>query len=140
MATEQEQETQDDQQADATADTTAEPESAEDTPQTTDDDAASSELPDLARELAVEQTGSTDESPIDMLKDVELDMKIELGRSKMLVDDVLKLGEGSIVEIDKLAGDPVDILVNERLVARGEVLVLNDNFCIRVSSIVIGKE
>ena len=75
-------------------------------------------------------------SGIDLLKDVNLDVKIELGRCRMLVEDVLKLVEGSVVELDKLAGDPVDVYVNERLVARGEVLVLNDNFCIRVNDIV----
>ena len=53
----------------------------------------------------------------------------------MLVDDVLRLNKGSVVELDKLAGDPVDVLVNEKLVARGEVLVLNDNFCVRISEI-----
>lgn len=58
----------------------------------------------------------------------------------MLVEDVLKLSEGSVVELDKLAGDPVDVYVNNRLVARGEVLVLNDNFCIRVSEIVANLE
>ena len=75
-------------------------------------------------------------SSIDLLRDVELNVKIELGRSRMLVEDVLKLSEGSVVELDKLAGDPVDVFVNERLVARGEVLVLNDNFCVRVNEIV----
>jgi flagellar motor switch protein FliN len=56
----------------------------------------------------------------------------------MLVEDVLKLAEGSVVELDKFAGDPVDVFVNDRLVARGEVLVLNDNFCVRVNEIVAG--
>ena len=73
---------------------------------------------------------------IELLSDVDLHVKIELGRTQMLVEDVLKLGEGSVVELDKLAGDPVDVYVNDRLVARGEVLVLNDNFCIRISEIV----
>ncbi len=73
---------------------------------------------------------------IQLLKDVGLHVKIELGRSRMLVEDVLRLGEGSVVELDKLAGDPVDVFVNERLVARGEVLVLNDNFCVRVNEII----
>jgi len=77
-------------------------------------------------------------SSIDLLRDVELNVKIELGRSRMMVEDVLKLSEGSVVELDKLAGDPVDVFVNERLVARGEVLVLNDNFCVRVNEIVAG--
>jgi flagellar motor switch protein FliN/FliY len=79
-------------------------------------------------------------SSIDLLKDVELNVKIELGRSRMLVEDVLKLAEGSVVELDKLAGDPVDVFVNDRLVARGEVLVLNDNFCVRVNEIVAGAK
>jgi flagellar motor switch protein FliN/FliY len=77
-------------------------------------------------------------SSIDLLRDVELDVKIELGRSHMLVEDVLKLAEGSVVELDKLAGDPVDVFVNDRLVARGEVLVLNDTFCVRINEIVAG--
>ena len=69
------------------------------------------------------------------LKDVELDLRIELGRTELLIDEVLKLREGSVVTLDKLAGDPVDVLVNGRLVARGEVLVLNDNFCVRIAEI-----
>jgi len=74
-------------------------------------------------------------SGIDMLGDVDLDVTIELGRAEMLVEDVLRLTNGSIVELNKLAGDPVDVFVNGRLIARGEVLVLNDNFCIRISEI-----
>ncbi len=65
-----------------------------------------------------------------------MQVRIELGRTRMLVQDVLRLDTGSVVELDKLAGDPVDIYVNERLVARGEVLVLNDNFCVRINEIV----
>ena len=57
----------------------------------------------------------------------------------MLVEHVLKLGEGSVVELDKLAGDPVDVFANDRLIARGEVLVLNDTFCVRVSEIMSGE-
>ena len=72
---------------------------------------------------------------LDALGDVELDLRIELGRTELLIDEVLQLKEGSVVPLDKLAGDPVDILVNGRLVARGEVLVLNDNFCVRVAEI-----
>lgn len=76
-----------------------------------------------------------DPKRLSMLNDVRLRVKIELGRTQMLVEDVLKLGEGSVVELDKLAGDPVDVWVNERLIARGEVLVLNDNFCVRISEV-----
>lgn len=90
-------------------------------------------LPDLQQVMRDAQASS-----IELLRDVELNVKIELGRSRMLVEDVLKLSEGSVVELDKLAGDPVDVFVNDRLVARGEVLVLNDNFCVRVNEIVAG--
>ncbi len=81
-------------------------------------------------------TGSAHTQTIDLLKDVGLQVKIELGRCRMFVDEVMRLGEGSVVELEKLAGDPVDVYVNDRLVARGEVLVLNDNFCVRVNEIV----
>ena len=90
-------------------------------------------LPDFnARQAAP----AVEEHGISMIQDVDLRVKIELGRTRMLVEDVLALGSGSVVELDKLAGDPVDVFVNDRLVARGEVLVLNDNFCVRVSEIV----
>ena len=91
------------------------------------------DLPGFAGGAAVPTTAG-----MDLLNDVELNVKIELGRSRMMVEDVLKLGEGSVVELDKLAGDPVDVYVNDKLVARGEVLVLNDNFCVRVNEIVAG--
>lgn len=77
---------------------------------------------------------------LELLSDVNLHVKIELGRTRMLVEDVLRLGEGSVVELDKLAGDPVDVYVNDRHIARGEVLVLNDNFCVRISEIVDGGD
>jgi flagellar motor switch protein FliN/FliY len=80
-------------------------------------------------------TGAAPAGDLNLLSDVNLHVKIELGRTRMLVEDVLRLGEGSVVELDKLAGDPVDVYVNERHVARGEVLVVNDNFCVRISEI-----
>jgi flagellar motor switch protein FliN/FliY len=78
---------------------------------------------------------ATDSGSMELLSDVNLNVKIELGRTRMLVSDVLRLAEGSVVELDKLAGDPVDVYVNDRHVARGEVLVLNDNFCVRINQI-----
>ena len=98
-------------------------------------DASGFKLPNFQQVMQDAQVSS-----IDLLRDVELNVKIELGRSRMLVEDVLKLAEGSVVELDKLAGDPVDVFVNDRLVARGEVLVLNDNFCVRVNEIVAGAK
>ena len=93
------------------------------------------ELPSFSKVL-----GNVPGGAIDMLRDVDLNVKIELGRTKMLIEDVLKLAEGSVVELDKLAGDPVDVFVNEQLVARGEVLVLNDNFCVRINEIITTLE
>lgn len=72
---------------------------------------------------------------LNTLHDVELDIRIELGRTELLIEEVLQLRDGSVVPLDKLAGDPVDVIVNERLIARGEVLVLNDNFCVRITEI-----
>ncbi len=80
--------------------------------------------------------GSLECEELQLLNDVQLNVKIELGRTMMYIEDVLRMNENSIVELDKAAGDPVDIYVNDRHVARGEVLVLNDNFCVRVSEIV----
>jgi flagellar motor switch protein FliN/FliY len=72
----------------------------------------------------------------DLVRDVELTVKIELGRVRMRLDEVLRLGQGAVVELDRLAGDPVDVFVNDRLVARGEVVVLNDKFAVRLTEVV----
>jgi flagellar motor switch protein FliN/FliY len=77
---------------------------------------------------------------IELLKDVALRVKVELGRGKMLLQDVLRLTEGSVVELEKLAGDPLEIYVNDRLVGKGEVLVLNENFCVRITQIFSPEE
>lgn len=83
---------------------------------------------------------SSEMATIDLLRDVELDLKIELGRTHMELEELLKLRRGSVVSLDKLAGDPVDVYVNGRLIARGEVLVLNDNFCVRVAELISGDD
>jgi len=77
---------------------------------------------------------------IDLLMDVSMRVSVELGRSRMTVEEVLQLGPGSVVELDKLAGEPVDILVNERLIARGEVVVVDENFGVRVTEIVSPRQ
>ena len=81
-------------------------------------------------------SGGQDSNIESLLGDVDLKVQIVLGRSTMTVEDILHLASGSVVELDKLAGDPLDVLVNDRLVAKGEVLVLNENFCIRITDIV----
>jgi flagellar motor switch protein FliN len=93
--------------------------------------AAPVSLPEFSGDLPAHQART-----LAMLADVNLQVRIELGRTKMLVEDVLRLGEGAVVELDKLAGDPVDVYVNDRHVARGEVLVLNENFCVRINEII----
>lgn len=94
-------------------------------------DAEPFHLPDLGDD----QVPEIDSKRVTMLNDVNLHVRLQLGKTRMLVEDVLKLSEGSVVELDKLAGDPVDVIINERLIARGEVLVLNDVFCVRISEV-----
>ena len=85
-------------------------------------------------------TAANEPVSLDLLRDVQLDLKIELGRTQMHLEDVLRLKQGAVVALDKLAGDPVDVYANGRLIARGEVLVLNDNFCVRVAELIAGEE
>lgn len=103
---------------------------------------ADGDLPTGAKQFSLEEFAgaapTVENTTIDLIRDVELDLKIELGRTQMYLEDVLRLRKGSVVPLDKLAGDPVDIFVNGRLIARGEVLVLNDNFCVRVAELVEG--
>jgi flagellar motor switch protein FliN/FliY len=87
-------------------------------------------------EELIGEGGPPEKVSMDLLRDVTLDLKIELGRTRLSLEEILQLRRGSVVTLDKLAGDPVDIYVNGRLVARGEVLVLNDNFCVRVAELV----
>lgn len=77
---------------------------------------------------------------LDILMDIPLEISVELGRVKMLVRDVVELGTGSIVEIEKAAGEPVEVLVNGRPVARGEVVVIEDNFGVRITEILNPQE
>lgn len=72
---------------------------------------------------------------LELLRDVHLQVKVELGRGRMYLKDILRLGQGSVVELERLAGDPLDIYVNDKVIARGEVLVLNESFCIRITEV-----
>ena len=73
---------------------------------------------------------------LDFILDIPLQVTVELGRTQMLVDDLLQLGQGSVVELSKLAGEPMEILVNQKLIARGEVVVVNEKFGIRLTDII----
>jgi flagellar motor switch protein FliN/FliY len=77
---------------------------------------------------------------IEFLLDIPLVVTVELGRTRMLINDLLQLGQGSVIELDKLAGEPMEILVNDKLVARGEVVVLNEKFGIRLTDIISPTE
>ncbi len=72
---------------------------------------------------------------IDFLLDIPLVVSVEIGRTRMLIKDLLQLGQGSVIEFDKLVGEPMEVLVNEKLVARGEVVVVNEKFGVRLTDI-----
>ena len=108
---------------------------------------------DLAREIvtlgassqasqAADTPSEADNQPssLGLILDVTLPVSVELGRARMQIQDILKLVPGSIVELDKSAGDPVDILINDRPIARGEVVVIDENFGVRLTSIVTATE
>ncbi len=77
---------------------------------------------------------------LDFILDIPLTLTAELGRSRLLISELLQLGQGSVIELTKLAGEPMDIYVNQRLIARGEVVVVNDKFGVRLTDIVSPAE
>ena len=76
------------------------------------------------------------ELDIDFLLDVQLNIQVEVGRSQIRIEDLLELVQGSIVELQSAIGEPLDIRVNEKLVARGEIVVINDKFAVRITDII----
>jgi flagellar motor switch protein FliN len=100
------------------------------------------------KEEAVDEKGSAETAgeesgepaSLDLILDIPLAVTVELGRSKMLINDLLQLGQGSVIELTKLVGDPLEILVNNKLVARGEVVVVNEKFGVRLTDIVTPME
>ena len=99
------------------------------------DDVGPGGLSDVVREKE-----KVDDSNLDLILDIPLTVTVELGRSKMLINDLLQLGEGSVIELTKLVGEPLEVLINSKLVARGEVVVVNEKFGVRLTSIVTPKE
>lgn len=78
---------------------------------------------------------------LEMILDIPLSLSVELGRAKMLINDLLQLGQGSVIEMTKLVGEPLDVLVNDKLVARGEVVVVNnEKFGVRLTEVLSPKE
>lgn len=86
--------------------------------------------------LKLHVTPPADPGSVGFILDIPLRVSVELGRTKILVQDLLKLHKGSVLELNKLAGEPLEVLVNERVVAKGEVIVLNEKFGIRLTDIV----
>ena len=93
----------------------------------------------ILEELTAEETDGVARD-IDFLLDIPLVVTVELGRTKMLINDLLQLGQGSVIELEKLAGEPMEILINGKLVARGEVVVVNEKFGIRLTDIISPTE
>ncbi|NPV05710.1 MAG: flagellar motor switch protein FliN [Syntrophaceae bacterium] len=77
---------------------------------------------------------------LDFILDIPLSLTVELGRCRMLISELLQLGQGSVVELQKIAGEPMDVYVNQRLIARGEVVVINEKFGVRLTDIVSPAE
>lgn len=77
---------------------------------------------------------------IDFILDIPLSVNVELGRTRLLISELLQLGQGSVIELTKLAGEPMDIYINQRLIARGEVVVVNEKFGIRLTDIISPAE
>ncbi len=90
--------------------------------------------------LPQHQVSQTGPNNIDLLLDVPLEITVELGRTTMLVKDILELGTGSVIELDKLAGEPVEIMVNNKLIAKGEVVIIDENFGVRITKIISPEE
>ena len=81
-------------------------------------------------------SGRQESVNLDLILDIPLNVTVELGRTKMLINDLLQLGQGSVIELTKLVGEPLEVMVNNKLVARGEVVVVNDKFGVRLTDIV----
>ncbi|OGR31967.1 MAG: flagellar motor switch protein FliN [Desulfobacula sp. RIFOXYB2_FULL_45_6] len=84
----------------------------------------------------VDETEARGERELDFILDIPLELSVELGKTKMLVNDLLQLGQGSIIELNKLAGEPLEVYINRKLIARGEVVVVNEKFGVRLTDVV----
>ena len=98
------------------------------------------EAEDTEGEEGEVQADAKAEKGLDFILDIPLTVAVELGRSKMLINDLLQLGQGSVIELTKLVGEPLEVLVNQKLGARGEVVVVNDKFGVRLTDIVTPME
>ena len=93
----------------------------------------------LATVTGISRDGNYDKN-LQMILDIPLKVSVELGRTKMSVSELLNLGQGSVIELSKLAGEPMEVFVNDKLIARGEAVVVNEKFGVRLTDIISPKE
>jgi len=89
-----------------------------------------------AVEVPADESRPSGPAGMDFILDIPLEITVELGRTRMVVNDLLKLGQGSVVELSKMAGETLDILANRRLIAKGEVVVVNDKYGVRLTEVI----
>ena len=89
---------------------------------------------------AYENEEDIDRADLDFILDIPLELSVELGKTKILINDLLQLGQGSVIELNKLAAEPLEIYINRKLVAKGEVVVVNEKFGVRLTDIISPKE
>lgn len=87
-----------------------------------------------------EESGESADRNLQMILDIPLRVTVELGRTKMPVSELLNLGQGSVIELNKLAGEPMEVFVNDKLIARGEAVVVNEKFGVRLTDIISTRE
>lgn len=98
------------------------------------------EMDDLSKEGFGAEFGSSEDVKLDAILDIPVHISMEIGRTQISIRNLLKLNQGSVVELDRLAGEPMDVLVNGTLIARGEVVVVNDKFGLRLTDIISPAE
>ena len=104
------------------------------------EDIEGDEISEVTEVQSDSPTSGGETKSLDLILDIPLTVTVELGRSKMLINELLQLGQGSVVELSKLVGEPLEVLVNQKLVARGEVVVVNEKFGVRLTDIVSPME
>jgi len=101
---------------------------------------APAEVPSAPKDDKMAGIPDTSHRNLSLILDIPLRVAVELGRTKMVVNELLNLGQGSVIELNKLAGEPMEVLVNDKLVARGEAVVVNEKFGVRLTDIISPSE
>ncbi len=104
------------------------------------DEAATQTAAETELEKKLREVPDTSNRNLALIMDIPLRVTVELGRTRMVVNDLLNLGQGSVIELNKMAGEPMEVLVNDKLVARGEAVVVNEKFGVRLTDIISPSE